>query len=221
MQTQEDWKEPEVEPSSLSFGIPQEVKTLVQEILRNGFIENAADSVRFNAVTRYRQDIEKVLEPLDLRIELDEVRGLAVLSVNQSAEATSDEAWNHPLVRRQRLTLEQSLLVAILRQTHVLHELESGIGVREVRISFDDLLSQLQVYLPDTGSDTKNRQRLLTLLDQLKPHGIVSDPDSRDEITIRPLITRLANPETLTALLKHFREIGNKQEATTNRTIDE
>ena len=111
--------------------------------------------------------------------------------------------------------------MSILRQFYVLQELESGIGVREVRVTLDELLSQLQVFLPDSGSDTKNRQRLLTLLDQLKPHGIVSEPDVRDEVTIRPLITCLSNPETLSALLKHFRELGQDRESTATPTADE
>lgn len=192
--------------SPIEVGTSLKVKSLVQEMLKSGFIESATDLDRFNAVVRHRREIDSALEPLDLKLELDEVRGLVVVCVVDSSAGTPDAAWSHPLVRRQRLTLEQSLLVAILRQVHVLQELECGIGVGEVRISLDELLPQLQVFLADTGSDAKNRQRLLTLLDQLKPHGIVSEPDSRGEVVIRPLITRLANPETLTALLKHFRE---------------
>lgn len=206
--THEEWQNPELPDEAAPAGTSSEVKTLVQELLKNGFIESTAKSADFNAVLRLRKQIDAVLEPLDFRIDLDEMRGIAVLVVAESASSTSDETWNHPLVRRQRLTLEQSLLVAILRQLHMVQELESGIGIREVRVSVDELLSQLHVYLPDTGSDTKNRQRLLTLLDQLKPHGIVSEPDSRGEVMIRPLITRLANPETLRSLLSHFRTLA-------------
>lgn len=221
--TQENWQEPEsapeIEPSAT--GTRAELKSLVQELLRSGFIESAVRTTDFNALLRLRIEIDEVLEPLDLRIDLDEMRGLAVLRVVESTATTPDEAWSHPLVRRQRLTMEQSLLVAILRQFYVLQELESGIGVREVRVSLDEVLSQLQVYLTDTGSDTKNRQRLFTLLDQLKPHGIVSEPDSRGEVIIRPLITRLANPETLTALLKHFRLLGGEPDSPESILPDE
>ena len=211
---EETWQEPGPEPDEtiLAPGTPSEVKALAQELLKNGFIESSGNTAVFLAVARLRRELDAVFEPLDLSLDLDELRGLAVLRVADSASATPDEAWSHPLVRRQRLTLEQSLLVAILRQLYVLHELESGIGVREVRAALDELLSHLQVFLPDSGSDTKNRQRLLTLLDQLKPHGIVSEPDSRGEVVIRPLITRLANPETLAALLTHFRGLGGARD---------
>lgn len=206
-----DGNEPEsapVDEAPFASGTPAEVKSLAQEFVKSGYVESASDAAAFQAAVRLRREIDAVLEPLDLRLEIDEPRGLALLRVAESASATPDEAWSHPLVRRQRLTLEQSLLVAILRRAYVVQELESGIGVREVRAAVDDLLSELQVFLPDSGSDTKNRQRLLTLLDQLKPHGIVTEPDSRGEVVIRPLITRLANPETLTGLLAHFREMG-------------
>ena len=217
----EDWQNPEPTDEAATTGTPSDVKALVQELLKNGFIESTARTADFNAVLRLRRRIDAVLEPLDLRIDLDEMRGLAVLVVVESASSTPDETWNHPLVRRQRLTLEQSLLVAILRQLHVVQELESGIGIREVRVSVDELLSQLHVYLLDTGSDTKNRQRLLTLLDQLKPHGIVSEPDSRGEVIIRPLITRLANPETLRALFLHFRRLAGGTDGTNDSSTHE
>jgi hypothetical protein len=219
--THEDWQNPELPDEAATVGTLSDVKTLAQELLKNGFIESTARAADFNAVLRRRRQIDAVLEPLDLRIDLDEMRGLAVLVVAESASSTPDETWNHPLVRRQRLTLEQSLLVAILRQLHVVQELEGGIGIREVRVSVDELLSQLHVYLPDTGSDTKNRQRLLTLLDQLKPHGIVSEPDSRGEIMIRPLITRLANPETLGAMLSHFRILAGGTDVSNDSLTDE
>ena len=221
----EDIKEIESDTGDKSLPCPvgtsSKVKALVQEMLKNGFIESAADSQRFNDVVRHRHEIDAALEPLDLQLDLDELRGLVVVRVVEASAQTSDEAWSHPLVRRQRLTLEQSLLVAILRQFHVLHELESGIGVREVRVALDEILSQLQVFLADSGSDAKNRQRLLTLLDQLKPHGIVSEPDARGEIVIRPLITRLANPETLTALLSHFRGQSTLPEKVATPITDE
>lgn len=206
-----DWQEPESAPAEAAVsasGTPPEIKALAQELLKSGYLESASDAAAFHAVVRLRREIDAVLEPLDLCLELDEPRGLAVLRVAEPASSSPDEAWSHPLVRRQRLTLEQSLLVAILRRAYVVQELDSGIGVREVRVALDELLSELQVFLPDSGSDTKNRQRLLTLLDQLKPHGIVGEPDSRGEVVIRPLITRLANPETLAALLAHFREMA-------------
>jgi hypothetical protein len=190
-----------------------EVKTVVQELLKSGFIGSDLKPAVFAKAMRLRDEINAALLPLDLNLKLDEIRGLAILCVADGAATHPDEEWSHPLVRRQRLTTEQSLLVAILRQYYVMQEQEAGIGVREIKIPVEDLLAQVGSFLGDTGSDAKNQQRLLTLLDQLKPHGIVSEPDKHQEITIRPLIAHLANPETLTTLLAHFRQLTEKSEA--------
>ena len=147
-------------------------------------------------------------EPLDLALRLDTHRGVAFLTVAQSAQEQTEgaDAWTHPLVRRQRLTLEQSLLIAILRQAFVMHEQESGVGQSAAKIATDELLPQFLTYFDDSGSDAKNESRLLNLLDQLKTYGIVSEVDKKGEVTIRPMIAHLANPESLTALLQVFRD---------------
>ncbi len=41
---------------------------------------------------------------------------------------------------KQRLTLEQSLLLAILRQQFALHEQEYGVGQAVAKIAIDELL---------------------------------------------------------------------------------
>ena len=61
-------------------------------------------------------------------------------------------------------------------------------------------MAQLQLYLGESGSEQKDRTRAFQLLDQLKGYGLVSSPDSHDRVTIRPIITHLANPENLKAL---------------------
>lgn len=182
---------------------PLDVKSVTQELLRHGYLEEAHKSELFRRAIAYEHEILEVLEPLDLEMRLDPHRGIAFLVVAPTAYATADDdsAWHHPLVKRQRLTLEQSLLIAILRQAFALHEQEAGIGQSEARVAVDDLLPQYMAFLGDSGSDAKNESQLLRLLDQLKPYGIVSEVDSKYEVTIRPLIVYVANPESLTALL--------------------
>ena len=152
--------------------------------------------------------------PLDLTLRLDTHRGIAFLVVAESTSESpdGDEAWSHPLVRRQRLTLEQSLLVAILRQAFMIHEQESGIGHSAAKISVDELLSQFLTYFDDSGSDARNESRLMNLLDQLKVHGIVTEVDSNLEVTIRPIIAHLANAESLSALLRVLTEKASSPE---------
>lgn len=184
------------------------VKELTQELLRYGYIEESRKRDFFRRVIIHEQAISAALDPLSLVLRLDTHRGIAFLRVSDEVVDNSEDvdAWKHPLVRRQRLTLEQSLLVAILRQIFVLHEQESGIGQSQAHIAVDDLLPQFLAYFQDSGSDAKNESRLLSLLDQLKTYGIVSEVNKKQEVTIRPLIAHLANPESLEALLGELKE---------------
>ena len=191
------------------------LKTAVQDLLKFGVLEAERKPNLYQLILTHHEQINRILEPLDLRLKVDAVRGMAFLLVAQgfvaeNALADVDDEWSHPLVRRQRFTLEQSLLVAILRQLFVLHEQESGIGASAALVHLDDLLPHVQLYLGDLGSDVREQKRLRNLLDNLKSHGLVSDVDEKDQFTIRPIITHLADPQSLQNLLVHFRQLASQ-----------
>lgn len=188
--------------------VPLDVKQVTQELLKYGHIEESANSSLFQKAIAQEREIQAALAPLDLTLRMDTHRGIAFLAVAKATieSSESDQGWSHPLVRRQRLTLEQSLLVAILRQAFMIHEQESGIGQSSAKIAVEDLLSQFLTYFRDSGSDGRNESRLTSLLDQLKVHGIVSEVDNNSEVTIRPLIAHLANAESLSNLLRVLKE---------------
>jgi Cdc6-like AAA superfamily ATPase len=196
-----------------SVRLSADVRSAVQELLRGGYLEESVKADVFRHIIVHQRQIIDVLDPLDLTLKLDTVRGIAVICVRQEDSRESDSAvdlndeWTHPLVRRQRMTLEQSLLVAILRQTFVLHEQEMGIGgSQSAKIAIDDLLPQYLTYVEDSGSDARNETRLTQLLEQLKGYGIVSGIDANQEVIISPLIAYLADPASLTALLRTMQE---------------
>ncbi|HDU3833796.1 TPA: DUF4194 domain-containing protein [Klebsiella aerogenes] len=178
----------------------KKIREAAQELLKYGLLEEASKPNLYRVVLAHPEEVTRILEPLDLDISIDEIRGLLYVKVRLDETPEQDE-WSHPLVRRQRLNLEQSLLVAILRQHFVAWEQESGTGASQAQIAIDDLLPQLQIYLGDPGSESKERTRLLTLLDQLKGHGLVTSPDAHERIVIRPIIAHLADPMNLQALL--------------------
>ncbi|MFM2287303.1 MAG: hypothetical protein RL684_446 [Pseudomonadota bacterium] len=184
------------------------VRATILELMKYGLLEEASKPNLYRNALLHRDEVDRVLGWLELALRIDDIRGLAFVIVAAAPDRDDDE-WSHPLVRRQRLTLEQSLLVAILRQQFVAHEVEAGVGAGNALISLDDLLPHLQAFLGDLGSDAQERKRLLTLLEQLKGHGIVSDIDQQERVTIRPIIAHLANPESLTNLVRALREAAN------------
>ncbi|WP_171002788.1 DUF4194 domain-containing protein [Escherichia albertii] len=183
----------------------KKIREATQELLKYGLLEEASKPNLYRVALTHPEEVVRILEPLDLDIGTDEIRGLLYVKVRLDETPEQDE-WSHPLVRRQRLNLEQSLLIAILRQHFVAWEQESGTGASQAQIAIDDLLPQLQIYLGDPGSESKERTRLLTLLDQLKGHGLVTSPDAHERIVIRPIIAHLADPMNLQALLSWLRE---------------
>ena len=196
---------------------PQAVRKALQYVLANGWLESATKPHMFRLIAAQMAQLDELLEPLDLRVVVDDVRGLAFLAVvhgyhsdngSDDADESEQDDWTHPLMRRQRLTLEQSLLLAILRREFLQREQESGTGAL-VRITVDSLLPQLETYLGATGSDMQERKRLGQLLDNLRGHGMVSEVDAQDCITIRPMIVHLLNPENLQALLLRLREAAH------------
>lgn len=201
--------EPDVDqPMAEGSYTERPVKTSVQELLKFGLLEAERKPNLYQTAITQTEAINAILEPLDLRLKVDDIRGIAFLVIAEPVFGDEEDDWSHPLVRRQRLTMEQSLLVAILRQHFVAHEQEAGLGAGEAKVELEELLPQLQLYLGDTGSDARDQKRLRTLLEALKGHGIVSDVDSQDQVIIRPIITHLANPENLKNLLQHFRKLA-------------
>nr|WP_187272745.1 DUF4194 domain-containing protein [Pseudomonas mendocina] len=184
---------------------PQRVREAAQEMLKYGLLEESHKPNLYRSALANLEAVDTILEPLDLAMGVDEVRGLVFVTVRQGEVAEQDD-WSHPLVRRQRLNLEQSLLIAILRQHFIAYEQESGTGATQALVAVDELIPQLQVYLGELGSEAKERNRVITLLDQLKGHGLVSALDAHDRVIIRPIITHLANPENLQALVAWLRE---------------
>jgi hypothetical protein len=208
--------------TSDQVGVAAAVRATILELMKYGLLEEASKPNLYRNALQHRDEVDRVLRSLDLAVRIDDIRGLAFVVVSAMPNQDDDE-WSHPLVRRQRLTLEQSLLVAILRQQFVAHEVEAGVGAGDARVALDDLIPHLQAYLGDLGSDAQERKRLLTLLEQLKGHGIVSDVDQQERVTIRPIIAHLANPENLANLVQALRDLTQKGDvgSTSEEATDE
>ena len=192
---------------------PPTIKAAVQELLKYGLVEQQAKPNIYRSLQSNPAAIAKIIEPLDFQLQVDDVRGLIFLKLADHLTADADEAWQHPLLRRLRLTLEQSLLIAILRQHFIAYEQECGIGAAGAYIDFEDLLTQFDLYLGETGSEQRNQNRLANVLDQLNKHGIVAPPDKENRIQIRPIIVHLANPEQLQVLLAHLQQMAQTHPA--------
>ena len=212
---------PSTAPRPVAGAVSLRLKQAIQELLRLGVLYAEAKPNLYQVLLAERDQAASILEPLDLALRIDEVRAMAILVVappsagddnigegTGSADSTVGDEWQHPLVRRQRLTLAQSLLLAILRRRYVEHEKTAGGSGAPPQVPVEDLVPELQTYLGDGGSDSSNESRLRRLLEQLRDHGIVSAVDDDDQVTIRPLICHVADPTSLQLLLHHYSQLA-------------
>lgn len=188
------------------------IKATTQELLKFGLIEAANKAKRYQTCLHYQDIINTALAPLDLQLKIDDIRGLAFVAIADNDEQEHNDDWQHPLVRRQRMNLEQSLMVAILRQHFLAHEQDAGTGDLKAIVHLDDLLPQLNQFLDATGSDERDDKRLRNLLEQLRSYALVSEIDDNDKVTIRPLIAHLNNPEHLQSLLAELKKLRRLSE---------
>lgn len=206
-------------------GTPSPLKAAVQDLLKFGLVEEAAKPNVYARLVRERDALAAILEPLDFLARFDEIRGIVFLETAppdgdaaETPDTADDDAWNHPLVRRKRLTTEQSLLLAILRQMHIAYEQDCGIGAADAMVDLDELRAQFDLYLGSTGSEQRDLNRVLKVLEQLKKHGVVTDPDRENRVRIRPIIVHVADPTQLALLLEHFKRTAGCHPAEPNES---
>ncbi len=187
------------------------VKQALQEILKYGHLNQAQKPVLYQALVNNVTAVNEYLSVIDFCLQVDGVRGLAFLMVYQNPEFMNDVAstpddWAHPLVRRQRLTLQQSLILAILRQRFMELEQQYGIGYADTFMPLDELNKQFFIYHESSGSESQDEDRVIALVRQLAEHGLVNLV--KDQLLISPLIVHLLNPENLSELLKQYQSVG-------------
>lgn len=188
------------------------IRSVVLDLLKHGFIEQEEKPLPYMDAKRWEHEVNTILEPLELQMKVDDMRGLLILIVLQSKDSVYkiDEAWSHPLIKRRRFTLEQSLLVALLRRYLLVSEQDQGTGMNAIKVSLDDLVNEMTRFTGDSGSDQKNERRVTECISKLKEHGIVTEPDKHSEITVRPLIKYLADPDNLQALLAQYEKVAEE-----------
>lgn len=180
---------------------PRVIREVVQELFKHGFIEEADYGRLYRVALANTELIDQIFEPFDLNVQFDEVRGLVFVRVLHEPGVIV-EGWTHPLIRHYPFTLEQTLLIAVLRQYLIECEMENGIGSTIPQMTVDDVITHLRAYLGENGADFKDRKRAVRLLLHLRKHHLISMNEHSDRFTIRPLIAHVANPENLTALLQ-------------------
>ncbi|HCF0812177.1 TPA: hypothetical protein ACRN1L_006255, partial [Pseudomonas aeruginosa] len=73
---------------------PQRVREAVQEMLKYGLLEESHKPNLYRSALSNIEAVDRILEPLDLAMGVDEVRGLVFVIVRQGEVAEQDD-WSH------------------------------------------------------------------------------------------------------------------------------
>ena len=74
------------EPTPETAATPLALRRAVQELLKMGLLEQAAKPLLFRQITSATARVDALLEPLDLRVQVDDLRGHGVVSEVDGSE---------------------------------------------------------------------------------------------------------------------------------------
>ena len=85
---------------------PPNLRQALQFLLAHGWLESATKPKLFSLIAAQTTLLDALLEPLDLRAVVDDVRGLAFLAVvpdyaGDDTDESEQDDWTHPLMKRQ------------------------------------------------------------------------------------------------------------------------
>ena len=160
---------------------PQYDLTAIVVPLLKSVLYRDDDTVLWTALLKLRPRVSDYVAVLALDLMLDEAEGYAFLR----SRATDDE--DSPklprLVRRQPLSFQVSLLLALLRKK--LAEFDASGGDTRLILSLGDVVKLVYVFLPDGSNESRlidqvethlNKVIELGFVRRLKPSGVGQEP---------------------------------------------
>lgn len=179
----------------------------LQRLISSGVIYESRHSELYQALLANKSQIRSTLRELGLRMTVDDSFGLIILRLPVSDDIEEDEGA-HPLVRRRRLTLLDSLVALVLRDHYMTRE---NVGDRTVVIDVEQLEDALRAFLPIFGSETILRKRITGAIKRFKDYNILASlPGSDNEFEVTPVIRIVVNADMLQGLRAEFEALARR-----------
>ncbi len=185
-------------------GLPHEARRALVYLLKHGIILFDQKRLLFEALCRHREDIERQLGNLYLRLLLDDKAGVALLL--QPDTDGDEDGDNVTLINRRTLTLYETLLLLVLRKHY--QERETT-GERKVVVDLAQIEARLTPFLPLTNNSRLDRSKLAGALNRLAERRIVASVRGEEErYEITPAIRYLVSADFLQQLLAEYRTLA-------------
>jgi Domain of unknown function (DUF4194) len=185
--------------------LPHEARRALVGLLRHGVIMATNKRLLFEALCRFRVQIDAHLADMYLRMLLDEPAGLAIL-LQQELDDSDDEEEGGSLISRRTLTLYDTLLLLVLRRHYQDRE---AAGEQKVIIDLERIEIALRPFLPLTNSSRSDRRQLKGALEKMKQRRILSAVRGEDErFEITPVIRYVVNAAFLEQMLSEYQKLA-------------
>ncbi len=167
--------------ASAAPAAPQYDLTAIVVPLLKSVLYRDDDKELWTALLKLRPRVSDYVAVLALDLALDEAEGYAFLRSRASDDEDSPKLPR--LVRRQRLSFQVSLLLALLRKK--LAEFDASGGETRLILSRDQVVELVRVFLPDGSNESRlidqvethlNKVIELGFVRRLKPSGVGQEP---------------------------------------------
>ena len=167
--------------ASAAPAAPQYDLTAIVVPLLKSVLYRDDDTALWTALLKLRPRVSDYVAVLALDLVLDEAEGYAFLRSRASDDEDSPKLPR--LVRRQPLSFQVSLLLALLRKK--LAEFDASGGDTRLILSRDQVVELVRVFLPDGSNESRlidqvethlNKVIELGFVRRLKPSGVGQEP---------------------------------------------
>ena len=170
-----------LDTASAAPAAPQYDLTAIVVPLLKSVLYRDDDTALWTALLKLRPRVSDYVAVLALDLVLDEAEGYAFLRSRASDDEDSPKLPR--LVRRQPLSFQVSLLLALLRKK--LAEFDASGGDTRLILSRDQVVELVRVFLPDGSNESRLIDQVETHLNKvielgfarrLKPSGVGQEP---------------------------------------------
>lgn len=165
----------------------------------------------WNTLLNLQAAVQDYLAVLGLNLVVDEAEGFAYLQQkadepsNDNVDESNEQTKPLPkLMSRYPISYHLSILCVWLRKK-ILERDASG-GELRVILSREQIINQIQVYLPKSGNEAKDIDKIQTLINKAIDIGLLRKLANDDLYEIRRIIKALVDADHLSELEKRLKE---------------
>lgn len=185
----------------------QQISRMAIQLTKYPIYQDDDNGDQWRTLLRYRYEINKVFQPFNLSLIVDEEDGYAYLREQDESESTS----GFRMTNRHALGFHESLLLVMLRRRLA----EANVESTRLLLSKEDLLEMMKPFFIESNNEVKIEKRILTVINNVVDIGCLKKlrGGEVEMFGVRPIIKTMINADKIQEILDSYHEyLGNKTE---------